>query len=67
MPDKVVSLHEFKKNAVWRLYDFTVQSNTDRWIGHVQLIIDGVRQLPPSQDYGRHTQVETLIWKYCKQ
>lgn len=56
--DKVMSLPEVKMNAGWKLDSFTVQPSADRWTGHVQLFVAGIKQLPPSQECGWYGQVD---------
>lgn len=56
--DKVVSLPEVKMNAGWRLDSFTIQPSVNSWTGHIQLFIDGIKQLPPSPECGWYGQVD---------
>lgn len=56
--DKVMNLPEVKINAGWRLDSFTIRPSADRWIGNIQLLIDGIKQLPPSQICGWYGQVD---------
>lgn len=56
--DKVTSLPQVKMNAGWKLDHFIVQPRADRWTADIQLFIDGIKQLPPSQGCGWYGQVE---------
>lgn len=56
--EKVMDLPEVKKNSGWTVDSFIIQPSADRWIGHVQLFIDGIQRLPPSQECGWYGQVD---------
>jgi plastocyanin len=56
--DKVMSLPEVKMNAGWKLDHFIVQPRADKWTADIQLFMDGIKQLPPSQDCGLYGQVD---------
>jgi hypothetical protein len=56
--DKVMSLPEVRTNTGWKLDSLTIQPRADRWTGRVQLLIDGIKQLPPSQGCGWYGQVD---------
>ncbi|MGI0013917.1 MAG: hypothetical protein ACREBU_10825 [Nitrososphaera sp.] len=55
--DKVMNLPETKLNSGWTLDHFIIQPKEDRWIANIQLFIEGIKQLPPSQECGWYGSV----------
>jgi hypothetical protein len=56
--DKVMNLPETKLNSGWTLDHFIIQPREDRWIANIQLFLDGIKQLPPSQECGWYGGVD---------
>lgn len=56
--DKVMSLPEVKMNTGWKLDHFIIQPRADKWTADIQLFMEGIKQLPPSQECGWYGQVD---------
>jgi len=56
--DKIMDLPEVKRNSGWKLDHFIIQPYGDRWHANIQLFIDHIKQLPPSQQCGWYGSVE---------
>lgn len=55
---KIMNLPETQLNSGWQLDHFIIQPRADRWIADVQLFLDGIKQLPPSQQCGWYGSAE---------
>jgi plastocyanin len=58
--DKVMNLPEVKMNAEggWKVDHFAVNPSADRWTADIQLFMEGIKQLSPSQGCGWYGQVD---------
>lgn len=52
--DRIISLNATKQNHGWKLDRFDIQPVEDKWRGHVQLVLPGIAQIPPSSGCGWH-------------
>ena len=56
--EKIMNLPETELNSGWQLDHFMIQPREDRWFASVQLFLEGIKQLPPSQQCGWYGSAE---------